>query len=486
MDYEIVVGLEVHCQLATKSKLFCSCDNSFSLNPNSHTCPGCLAMPGALPVLNHQALEYAIRAALALHCHVGEFCRFERKHYFYPDLPAGFQTSQLPHAVGHKGYLAISLPDSQKKVGINRVQLEEDAGKLLHQGDGVSGIDLNRVGSPLIEIVSEPDMRSAAEARAYLELLRQTLIYCGVSDCNMEEGSLRCDANVSVNRKGSGKFGTRSEIKNLNSFRALESAVQAMANELIRRSEDQEEIRQMTWGYNLDKNRLYEMRDKETAADYRYSVAPDLPYIPIDQQWVEEIRSSLPELPDARRRRLVEEQGLSAYDAQLVSQDKCTADYFEDLAKLIASPKEAANWLNNDLARELNERGQSIAGSKLTPTLLADIVVLVREKKINNATARQVMGKILDGDELSPAEIVARDKLGQISDSSAIKDQLETIIAGNMKQVMDIENGKSSAAMRFVGQLMKAMKGKADPAAVTAAVAERFGLPMAVFQKKKK
>lgn len=486
MDFEIVVGLEVHCQLSTQTKLFCSCANSFTHEANSHTCPGCLAMPGALPVLNHKALEYGIRASLALNCEVGEFCRFERKHYFYPDLPAAFQTSQLPHAVGHNGYLALAASDGAKKVRINRVQLEEDAGKLLHEGGGVSGIDLNRVGSPLIEIVSEPDLRSAAEAKTFLELLRQTLMYCGVSDCNMEEGSLRCDANVSVHPKGSDTFGTRCEIKNLNSFRAVEAAIQAMAAELIRRVEDKEEIRQSTWGFNMDKNRLYQMRTKETVADYRYCPSFDTPHIPVDQAWVAEIRATLPELPAARKRRLVEEQGLSEYDADLVTVDKCTADYFEDLAKLIGSPKEAANWMNNEIARELNNRDMEIAAFPMKPATLAELITLVQDKKINLPTARQIMTAIIDGDTASPGEIVARDKLGQISDSGAIKDELENIIATNLKQAMDIQNGKASAAMWFVGQLMKAMKGKADPAAVTQAVAERFGLPMDVFQKKKK
>lgn len=486
MEYEIVVGLEVHCQLSTRTKLFCSCANSFTLEPNSHTCPGCLAMPGALPVLNHTALEYAIRASLALNCNVDTFCRFERKHYFYPDLPAGFQTSQLQHAVGHNGFLLLAAPDGRKRVGINRVQLEEDAGKLLHEGAGTSGIDLNRVGSPLIEIVSEPDMRSAAEAKAYLELLRQTLMYCGVSDCNMEEGSLRCDANVSVHPKGSDKFGTRNEIKNLNSFRAVESAVQAMAAELMRRTEDGETIRQTTWGYNLDKARLYEMRTKETARDYRYSPAPDLPLVPIDPAWVEDIRSGLPELPAERKLRLIEEQGLSEYDAGLVTQDKPTADYYEEVAKLIESPKDAANWMINEVARELNSRALDITDFPLKPKALADLVGLVRAKKINLPTARQVMAKIAGGDAAAPGEIVKRDKLGQISDGGAIKEELESIVAANLKQAMEIQNGKLATAQWFVGQLMKAMKGKADPAAVTQAVAERFGLSMEVFQKKKK
>lgn len=485
MEYEIVVGLEVHCQLSTKTKLFCGCDNSFTLEPNTHTCPGCLAMPGALPVLNRRALEYGIKASLALNCAIDTFCRFERKHYFYPDLPAGFQTSQLEHAVGHRGFIMIPVPDGTKRVGINRVQLEEDAGKLLHDGGGWSEVDLNRVGSPLIEIVSEPDMRSAAEAKSYLELLRQTLMYCGVSDCNMEEGSLRCDANVSVHPRGSDKFGVRNEIKNLNSFRAVESAVQAMAAELIGRTESGEPIRQMTWGYSLEKNRLYEMRSKETAADYRYSPAPDLPLIPIDKGWVEEIRTAIPELPLAKAERFASDYALPSADARLLTQDRDTAEYFEKVAGL-AGAREAANWLLNDVARELNERGVGMADFRLPPAGLAELIGLVKERKINLPTARQVMTRILDGDEDGPAAIVKRDKLGQVSDAGAIKEELENLIANNLKQAMEIQNGKVAAAQWFVGAMMKAMKGKADPGAVTEAIAERFGLDMSVFQKKKK
>lgn len=483
MKYECVVGMEVHCRLSTKTKLFCSCDNSFTLEPNTHVCPGCLGMPGMLPVLNRAAMEYGIKAALALNCEISESCRFERKHYFYPDLPAGFQVSQLQRAVGHRGYLLVPNEEGRRRVGINRVQVEEDAGKLVH-GAGYSAVDLNRAGSPLIEIVSEPDMRSAAEARAYLELLRQTLLYCGVTTGNMEEGALRFDANVSVRPVGSDKMGVRNEIKNLNTFKGVESAINLMVEDLIRRIEEGDTIRQLTWGYSLAKNRIYPMRTKETAADYRYSAAPDIPIIPIPAEMVAAVRETLPELPVAKENRLATDYGLGVYEARILASEAAMADYFEALVRMDVPAREAANWMLNEVARALNDRNIGIADFPVSSKVMADLINLAVNKKISLPAAKAILEKLLAGDKASPADIVSRDNLGQVSDAGAVKEQLENIIAASPKQALEIQNGKTATAMWFVGQVMKAMKGKANPAVVTAAIAERFGIDAAFFQKK--
>ena len=467
--YEPVIGLEVHVQLATKTKIFCGCSTRFGDSPNSNVCPVCLGLPGTLPVLNKRAVEMAMRAALAINCTIHEHSRFARKNYFYPDLPKGYQISQyeLPLATG--GWLEIEVHGEKKRIGITRLHLEEDAGKSLHDGfphsDEKTYVDFNRCGTPLSEIVSEPDMRTPDEAYAYLTTLRQILLYTGVSDVNMEEGSLRCDANVSVRRRGATEFGTKVEVKNLNSFRYLAKALEYEIERHIGVIESGGRISQETRLWNQAANRTDSMRSKEKAHDYRYFPEPDLLPVHVTPAWRDEVLRSLPELPAAKRARFVSSHGITPYDAEVLTASRELADYFEAVVKAGAPGKAAANWMQTELLRRLNDSGKEIAASSVQPAALGELVVLVDSGKITGAIGKKVFATMFETGR-SAAEIVATQGLGaQIADE-AIEKAAREVIEKNPDNVAKFKSGNEGVFKFFVGQVMKATKGQANPQAV--------------------
>ena len=467
--YEPVIGLEVHAQLLTKTKIFCGCSTRFGDPPNSNVCPVCLGLPGTLPVLNRRAVEMGIRAALAMNCTVHEFSRFARKNYFYPDLPKGYQISQyeLPLATG--GWIEIEHEGRTKGIGITRLHLEEDAGKSLHDGfpdsDERTYVDFNRCGTPLTEIVSEPDMRSPDEAYAYLTTLRQILLYTKVSDCNMEEGSLRCDANVSVRLRGSKEFGTKVEVKNLNSFRYLAKALQFEIERHIGVLESGGHLTQETRLWNQPAGRTESMRSKEKAHDYRYFPEPDLLPVHVNSAWREEVRASLPELPGAKRARFVSSFGITPYDAEVLTDTQALADYFEAVVKAGAPGKAAANWMQTELLRRLNDSGKEIGASPVSPTALAELVSLVESAKITAAVGKKVFATMFETGR-SAADIVAVEGLGaQVSDA-AIEQAARDVIAKNPDNVAKYKSGNEGVFKFFVGQVMKATRGQANPQSV--------------------
>lgn len=468
--FEMVVGLEVHVELKTHSKIFCSCSNSFGSEPNTNVCPVCSGFPGMLPVLNRQVVEFAIMTGLALNCEIAEFSKFDRKNYFYPDLPKAYQISQYDLPICGRGYLDIELQEGQKKrIGITRAHMEEDAGKLVHQGDITSTpfslVDLNRSGVPLLEIVSEPDMRSAQEARAYLEKLRSILLFIGVSDCKMQEGSLRCDANVSIRPQGEAQLGTRTEIKNLNSFRALEKAIEFEARRQIDCIEDGEEIIQETRTWDEEKQVTRSMRSKEDAHDYRYFPEPDLPPLRIDRSWVQEILVRLPELPDQAQSRLVSQYGLSSYDAAIMTLNPETLEFFDQCVAAYPNAKSISNWMMGEFNRLLNQNNLDIEQSRLRPGHLVKMLQLMDQGTISGKMAKTIFEEMfLTGKD---AEVVVEEKgLVQISDQDALLPLIEEIVQGNPKVVEDYKNGKEKAFGFFVGQIMRATKGQANPALV--------------------
>jgi len=467
--YEPVIGLEVHVQLLTNSKIFCACSTRFGDAPNSNVCPVCLGLPGTLPVLNKRVVEMATLASLALHCTVHEHSRFARKNYFYPDLPKGYQISQyeLPLATG--GWIEVEHDGAKKRIGITRLHLEEDAAKNLHEGFSQSAtkayIDYNRCGTPLCEIVSEPDMRAPEEAYAYLTTLRQILLYTGVSDCNMEEGSLRCDANVSVRPRGSSEFGTKVEVKNLNSFRFLQKALEYEIERHIGVLESGGRISQETRLWNQHANRTDSMRSKEKAHDYRYFPEPDLLPVHVSSAWREEIRRALPELPDAKRARFVSQYGITPYDAEVLTGSQALADYFEAVAKSGASAKNAANWIQTELLRRLNDSGKEIGASPVSPAALAELLKLVESGQITGAVGKKVFAAMF-GSGRSAAEIVTAEGLAQISDTSAIEQAAREVIAKNPDNVAKYKSGNEGVFKFFVGQVMRATRGQANPQAV--------------------
>ncbi len=485
MKYECVIGLEVHVQLLTNTKMFCSCRNQFSHEPNTNVCPVCLGQPGSLPVINKHAFELGIKGGLALGCKIPELTKFDRKHYYYPDLPKNIQISQYDMPVSIDGVIEVEVDGKASRIGITRAHLEEDAGKLIHSGS-TSNVDLNRTGTPLLEIVSEPDIRSAQEARAYLEQIKLLMQYAEISDCNMEEGSLRCDANISIREFGCPEFGIKNEIKNMNSFRGVENALELVIKELTRQKDAGERIEQVTWGYNLEKQRIFKMRVKEDANDYRYFPEPDLPPITVEREWVEMLRRTLPELPMPKKQRFISDYNLNEYEANLLIQDRELANYFEGVAMASNANKEAANWIINEVSRTLNESAIAISNFPVSAEALADIITLVGNNKINMPTAKKIFADIVAGDKRMPSTIVEEDSLGQVSDTGAISEILETIIAANPAAAAEVSNGKVQGAMWFVGQIMQAMKGKADPQAVTPLIAERFGFDPTLLQQKKK
>jgi len=461
--YETVIGLEVHVELATKTKIFCSCPTEFGQGPNTQVCPVCLGLPGSLPVLNRRAVEYAVRAALALHCQIPSFAKFDRKNYFYPDLPKAYQISQYDLPLAVDGYLEIALGGAAKRIGITRVHLEEDAGKLVHAGYGdYSLTDYNRTGVPLIEIVSEPDLRSPEEAKVYLEKLKSLLQYTGVSDVKMEEGSLRCDANVSLRPAGSAKFGTRTEIKNMNSFKAVQRGLEYEVQRQAEVLDAGGRVVQETRRWDEDKGVTYSMRSKEEAHDYRYFPDPDLAPVIVDAAWVEGIRQSLPEMPDVRQRRYVKDLGLSEYDAAVLTANKAMADFFEDAATAYHDAKTVANRMMGEIAKHLNAHSLEIKETKLTPAHLVELLKLQDDGVVSGKLAKTVLEEMFASGKL-PAEIVQEKGLVQITDESAIAAIVDQVIAENPKSVEDYKSGKEKALGFLVGQLMRLSKGKANP-----------------------
>ncbi|NLM51437.1 MAG: Asp-tRNA(Asn)/Glu-tRNA(Gln) amidotransferase subunit GatB [Firmicutes bacterium] len=472
--YETIIGLEVHVELATETKIFCSCPTHFGSAPNTNVCPICLGYPGTLPVLNKKAVEYAIMAGLALNCEIPAVSKFDRKNYFYPDLPKAYQISQYDQPVAVNGYLEIEVDGKQKRIGITRLHLEEDAGKLIHsEYGGYSLADYNRGGVPLIEIVSEPDIRSPEEAKAYLEKLRSIILYTGISDVKMEEGSLRCDANISIRPVGSKEFGTRVEIKNMNSFRAVQRALEYEVQRHQETLESGGTLIQETRRWDENLGVTVSMRSKEEAEDYRYFPDPDLVPVVVTAEWVEEIRQRLPEMPDARRKRYMEEYKLSAYDAEVITASKQMADFFEATLKEYNDPKTVANWLMGEIAKHLNAEGKEINETKLTPSHLAALLKLIDKGTISGKIAKTVFEEMFSSGKM-PGQIVEEKGLVQISDEGAIAAVVEQVIAENPKAVEDYRSGQAKALGFLVGQVMKHTKGKANPQMVNKLLREKL------------
>jgi len=477
--YEVVIGLEVHAELKTKTKIFCSCPTTFGGEPNTHVCPICLGLPGTLPVFNKKVLEYAVKAGLALNCKINTYSKFDRKNYYYPDLSKNFQTSQYDLPIAKDGYLDLEVEGRTKRVRINRVHMEEDAGKLVHSGSTISSsssslVDYNRAGVPLIEIVSEPDISSPEEARAYMELLKSVLEYTEVSDCKMEEGSLRCDANISIRPEGSTKLGTKTEIKNMNSFRALQKALEYEIQRQIQIVEDGGTIVQETRSWDEIQGITVSMRSKEEAHDYRYFPEPDLAPIIIDEKWLEKIRASIPELPQVRKKRLMENLGLSAYDAGVITSSRQLADFFDATVKEYGGDaKIVANWVMGELLRLLNASDQSITNSPIQPKALADLLKLVDKGTISGKIAKQVFEEMFTSGK-SADTIVKEKGLVQISDEGVILSIVEKVIDANPQSVEDYKNGKEKAIGFLVGQVMRETKGKANPGLVNKLLKEKL------------
>lgn len=467
--YEPVIGLEVHVQLATNTKIFCSCPTGFGAAPNTNVCPVCLGLPGALPVMNRRAVELGAQAAMALRCRVNPYSRMARKNYFYPDLPKGYQISQYDQPLAEHGYLDIGVDGVKKRIGVTRLHLEDDAGKSTHDGfrdsDRYTYVDLNRSGTPLAEIVSEPDIRSADEAVAYATELRQIMQYIGASTCDMEKGQLRFDANVSVRLKGAERFGTKAEIKNMNSFRFLKLALEYEIVRQIALIESGGQVIQETRLYNVESGETVGMRSKEQAHDYRYFPEPDLVPVRVGAAWQEELRSTLPELPAARRARYVNDYGLREYDAQVLTLTRDMSEYFERAARASEDPKGVANWVTGELAGVLNTVDKEIAGSPISPEHIGELATLIKTGEISGKLAKEIFAKMF-ADGLSPRAIMERDGLKQISDSGTLEKILDEVIAANPKQVEQYKAGKTAVAGFLVGQAMKASRGQANPGAV--------------------
>jgi len=467
MNYEVVIGLEVHAQLLTESKIFCGCSTRFGNGPNENTCPVCMGLPGVLPVLNKKVVEFAIRAGLATHCKIARRSRWSRKNYFYPDLPKGYQISQFELPICHSGYIDVERDATKKRVRLTRIHMEEDAGKNIHdiRGD-YSLVDLNRAGVPLIEIVSEPDIRSAEEASRYLKSLRIILQYLEVCDGNMEEGSFRCDANISLRPEGSTPLGTRTELKNMNSFKAVEKALEYEIQRQKRVLADGGRVAQETRLWDADREVSRPMRSKEFAHDYRYFPDPDLLPLVIDEGWIEEIRSCLPELPEARRNRFVSEYTLPLYDAELLTSRRDVADYYEGALKEHSNPKAISNWVMGDLFRVIKERRLDqqihISSWPVSPEHLAEMVRMIDQGKISGKIAKALFEDMLDKGE-SPEKIVREKGLEQVTDMGSIEGAIDQVLAAHSQQVSEYRSGKEKVLGFLVGQVMKATKGKANP-----------------------
>ena len=463
-DYEIVMGLEVHAELSTKTKIFCSCPTEFGGEPNTHTCPICMAMPGTLPVLNEKVVEYAVKAGLATNCEISRNSKNDRKNYFYPDLPKSYQISQFDMPLCEHGYIEIELEDGEKKkIRLTRIHIEEDAGKLNHnEFGGGSLVDLNRAGVPLIEIVSEPDLRSSKEVEAYLKKLKSILEYIEVSDCKMQEGSFRADVNVSVRKKGETKFGTRTEMKNMNSFRSIVRAIEYEADRQIDVLEDGGVIEQETLRWDDVSGRTFSMRDKEDAQDYRYFPDPDLVAIKLSDEYIENIKNNLPELPESRKARYMGEIGLSEKDSILLTASKYLSNMFEAASKICGNHKAVANWLLSDVSRILNEKELEADSIPFTAEQLAKMIMLIDKGTISSAIGKKVIEELFE-EPKDPEEIIKEKGWIQISDEGAIKEVVLKILEANPQSVADYKAGKDKALGFLVGQAMKETKGKANP-----------------------
>jgi len=463
MEYEIVIGLEVHAELATKSKIYCSCSTEYGGEPNTHCCPICTGMPGVLPVLNEKVVEYAVKAGLATNCEIARYSKQDRKNYFYPDLPKAFQTSQYDLPLCKNGHIDVELDGKTKRIGITRIHIEEDAAKLIHdEWNGGTMVDYNRCGVPLVEIVSEPDMRSAEEVRLYVEKLKAILEYTEVSDCKMQEGSLRADVNLSVRPFGQKEFGTRTEMKNINSFKAIVRAVEYEAKRQIEEIEEGGKITQETRRWDDNKGYSYSMRSKEEAHDYRYFPEPDIPPIVLSEEYIENLRKSLPELPHVRRLRYVEEFGLPEYDAEILTNSKYFADFFEKAVITGASPKLVSNWMMGDMSRLMKDKGLEPDQIPFEAINLSKLIVLIEKGIISGTIAKKVFEKMFETGE-DPEAIVKKEGLEVVSDEGALKETVTKIIEANPQSVADFKAGKAKAVGFLVGQAMKETKGKGNP-----------------------
>ncbi len=457
--YEMVIGLEVHVELNTETKIFCSCPTTFGAAPNTHVCPVCMGLPGTLPVLNQKVVEYAVKAGLATNCEIARYSKEDRKNYFYPDLPKAYQISQYDLPLCEHGWLEIETENGAKKIGITRIHIEEDAGKLVHDDEHGTMIDCNRCGVPLIEIVSEPDIRSAEEAEGYMRKLRATILYTGVSDCKMNEGSMRCDVNLSVRKVGETTFGTRTEMKNLNSFRFVVKAIEYEYKRQVDALEKGEKIVQETRRFDPDTGKTYTMRTKEDANDYRYFPDPDLPPIILTDEQIEAFRAEIPELPDTRKAKYVKTYGLAAYDSEVITADRAMADWFEAVAAETAYPKIAANMLISDLMRLIESESFDCP---ISPQSMAKLCDLFGHEVINSSTAKKLLSRMWK-DGIDPEETVKAENLAQINDDAVIEEAVRAAAEANPKSVADYKKGKTAAAKAIVGQVMKALGGRANP-----------------------
>lgn len=476
MEWEIVMGLEVHTELATKTKIFCGCSTEFGGEPNTHVCEICSGMPGTLPLLNKRVVEFAIRTGVATNCTITQNNKFDRKNYFYPDLPKAYQISQLYLPICRNGYIEVNTKDGEKKkIGIHEIHMEEDAGKLIHdEFEDCTLVDYNRCGVPLLEIVSEPDFRSAEEVIDYLSKLRAILQYTGVSDCKMQEGSLRADVNLSVRPKGQAEFGTRTEMKNLNSFHAIERAIAYEAQRQIELIEDGEKVVQETRRWDDNKGYSYAMRSKEDAQDYKYFPEPDLPPIEISDEQIEEIKSTMPELPEEKRERYLNELGLPEYDTGIITGDIALVKFFESTLEKCDSPKDVANWIMGEVMKLLNDSATLTENNPLKPEALAAVINMVKSNKINRGTGKKVLEKVFT-DGVDPEKYVEENNLAQVTDLSALRPIIEQVIAENEKSVSEYKAGKTQAMGYIMGQSMRALKGKAPAQEVQKILKEILG-----------
>ena len=465
-QYETVIGLEVHVELATKTKIFCGCSTAFGGAPNTHTCPVCTGMPGSLPVLNKQVVEYAVAVGLATNCDITQYCKFDRKNYFYPDNPQNYQISQLYLPICRNGHVDIETENGKKSIGIHEIHMEEDAGKLIHdEWEDCSLVDYNRSGVPLIEIVSEPDMRSAEEVIAYLEKLRMIVQYLGASDCKLNEGSMRADVNLSVREVGAKEFGTRTEMKNLNSFRSITRAIEGERERQIELLESGKQVVQETRRWDDNKEASYAMRSKEDAQDYRYFPDPDLVPVSISDEWIEDIRKNQPEFREAKMARYKEEFDIPEYDIGIITDSKHLADIFEETTAICKQPKKVSNWLMGETLRLLKEKSMDPEDIVFSPQNLAKLIALVDSKAITINVAKEVFEVMFEKD-IDPESYVEEKGLKTVNDEGALRKTIEEVIAANPQSVEDYRNGKDKAIGFLVGQTMKAMKGKADPGMV--------------------
>ena len=478
MKYEAVIGLEIHCELKTKTKIFCGCATGFGAEQNTHVCPVCLGLPGVLPTVNKRVVEFGIKAGLATNCTINKYSKFDRKNYYYPDLPKNWQTSQYDLPIAEHGWVDIDVDGEKKRIRLTRIHMEEDAGKLVHSGTTIkdsatSNVDYNRTGVPLLEIVSEPDLRSAEEARAYMEKIKAIMEYIDVSNCRMEEGNLRADINVSLRPAGTKELGTRTEMKNINSFKNLEDAINYEIERQQEVLEDGGHIVQETRTFDPARGITLSMRSKENAHDYRYMPEPELPPIVTSEETIEKYRSELPELPDARRARLEKEYGLSDYDAGIITSSRAMAEYFDAVVATGADPKLAANWIMGDLAKNLNEDGIDITKSPVSAERLGKMIGLIMKDTISGKIAKKVFKEMWTNED-DPEKIVKDKGLVQITDTGAIEAAVDAAIAANPKAVAEYKGGKKKAIGALVGQVMKATRGKANPQMVNKMLAEKL------------